>query len=79
MNMYADDTAIYLGSQTVVTLNIYLKQDLERLAEWLEDNNLVLNVAKTKSLLFTSQRHKSNSSGKENFLRDYLQISRCRF
>ena len=58
VNMYADDTAIYLGSQTVDTLNIYLNQDLERLAEWLEDNNLVLNVAKTKSLLFTSQRHK---------------------
>ena len=57
VNMYAD-TAIYLGSQTVDTLNIYLNQDLERLAEWLEDNNLVLNVAKTKSLLFTSQRHK---------------------
>ena len=43
VNMYADDTAIYLGSQTVDTLNIYLNQDLERLAEWLEDNNLVLN------------------------------------
>ena len=56
--MYAGDTAIHLGSQTVDTLNIYLNQDLERLAEWLEDNNLVLNVAKTKSLLFTSQRHK---------------------
>ena len=54
--MYADETAIYLGSQTVHALNIYLNQDLERLAEWLEDNNLVLNVAKTKSLLFTSQR-----------------------
>ena len=51
VNMYADDTAIYLGSQTA--LNIYLNQDLERLAEWLVDNNLVLNVAKTKSLLFT--------------------------
>ena len=56
--MYADDTAIYLGSQTVDSLNIYLNQDLERLAEWLVENNLVLNVAKTKSLLFTSQRHK---------------------
>ena len=30
VNMYADDTAIYLGSQTVDTLNIYLNQDLER-------------------------------------------------
>ena len=57
-NMYTDETAICLGSQTIGTLNFYLNQDLERLAEWLEDNNLVLNVAKTKSLLFTSQRHK---------------------
>ena len=58
VNMYADDTAIYLGSQTVDTLNIYLNQDRQRLAEWLEDNNLVINVAKTKSFLVTSQRHK---------------------
>ena len=57
----ADDTAIYLGSQTIDTLNIYSNQDLERLAEWLEDNNLVLNVAKTKFLLFTSQRHKERN------------------
>ena len=28
------------------------------LSEWLEDNNLVLNVSKTKYVLFTSQRHK---------------------
>jgi len=56
--MYADDTAIYLGSQAIDTLNFSLNQDLEHLAEWLEDNDLALNLAKTKSLLFTSQRHK---------------------
>ena len=31
---------------------------LHCLSEWLEDNNLVLNVSKTKCVLFTSQRHK---------------------
>jgi len=30
---------------------------LHCLSEWLEDNNLVLNVSKTKCVLFTSQRH----------------------
>ena len=72
------------GIRSFDLLPVYLNQDLERLAEWLEDNNLFLNVAKTKSLLFTAQRHKerdcklSNSSRKGNILRDYLQIFRCR-
>ena len=33
-------------------------QDLQCLSEWLEDNNLVLNVSKTTCVLFTFQRHK---------------------
>ena len=60
--MYADDTAIYLGSQTVETLNVYFNQDLERLAEWLEDIYLVLNVAKTKFLLFTSKAQRARKN-----------------
>ena len=59
VTMYAvDDTAFYLSGPTVHTLNVYINQDLECLSAWLEANNLVLNVSKTKCLLFTSNRHK---------------------
>ena len=56
--MYADDTVLYLAGPTVYNLIFYINQDLQCLSEWLEDNNLVLNVSITKSALFTSQRHK---------------------
>ena len=56
--MYADDTVLYLAGPTVDNLTFYINQDLQCLSEWLEDNNLVLNVSKTKCVLFTSRRHK---------------------
>ena len=43
---------------SVHSLIFYINHDLQCLSEWLEDNNLVLNVSKTKCVLFTSQRHK---------------------
>ena len=55
--MYAEDTVLYLAGPTVHRLIFYVIQDLQCLSEWLEDN-LVVNVSKTKCLLFTSQRHK---------------------
>ena len=58
VNMYADDTVLYLAGPIVDNLTFYINQDLQCLSEWLEDNNLVLNVSKTKCVLFTSRRHK---------------------
>ena len=58
VNMYADDTVLYLAGPTVHNLIFYINQDLQCLSEWLEENNLVLNVSETKYVLFTSQRHK---------------------
>ena len=45
-NMYADDTVLYLAGPTAHNLIFYINQDLKCLSEWLEDNNLVLNVSK---------------------------------
>ena len=56
--MYADDTVLYLAGPSVYSLIFYINHALKCLSEWLEDNNLVLNVSKTKCVLFTSQRHK---------------------
>jgi len=58
VNVYADDTVLYLAGPTAHNLIFNINQDLQRLSEWLEDNNLVLSVSKAKCLLFTSQRHK---------------------
>ena len=45
VNMYADDTLLYLVGTTVHNLVFHINQDLQGLSEWLEDNNLVLNVS----------------------------------
>ena len=46
VNMYADDTVLYLAGPTVDNLIYYINEDLQCLSEWLENNNLVLNVSK---------------------------------
>ena len=58
VNMYADDRVLYLAGPTVHNLIFSINQYLQCLSGWLENNNLVLNVSKTKCVLFTSQRHK---------------------
>ena len=58
VNMYADNTVLYLAGPRVDNLTFYINQDLQCLSEWLEDNSLILNVSKTKCVLFTSRRHK---------------------
>ena len=57
VSMYADDTAIYFAASTVDVVNENIKEDLNCLSEWLKDNYLVLNISKTKCILFCSQRH----------------------
>ena len=54
--MYADDSFISWWS-VCTHLYFYINKDLQCLTECLEDNNFVLNVSKTKCLIFTSQRH----------------------
>ena len=50
--MYADDTAIYYALQTVVEIEQILTGELACLHQWLQNNNLFLNVKKTECLLF---------------------------
>ena len=56
--MYTDDTVLCLAGPTVQNLVFHISQDLQGLSEWLDDNNLVINVSKIKCVLFTSQRRK---------------------
>ena len=68
------------------TLNFSINRDLKCWNELLEDNNLFLNISKTKSLLFTIQRQKERdcnfefyefeSSRKGLISRNYFQIPR---
>ena len=59
VNMYADDTVLYLAGPTVHNLIFYINWDLKCLSDWLEVSfSMFQKLSMTKNVLFTSQRHK---------------------
>ena len=60
MTMYADDTSFCHQSHDLTQLNEAINSDLIKLESWLRGNKLSLNVAKTHSMLIsTNQKHNS--------------------
>lgn len=55
--MYADDSTMYCAANSSDELGEVISNELERVYEWITVNKLVLNISKTKSILFGS-RHK---------------------
>ena len=51
VDMYADDTLIYVSHNNVDLIEKYLNEDLECLTKWLENNRMKANVNKTKVML----------------------------
>ncbi len=61
ITMYADDTAIYYESNDMSELEVMLQEDMNLIYNWLCVNKLSLNVAKSKSMVFSLRTHDSNS------------------
>ena len=60
--MYADDTVIYTSAKDSEELQIKLSSDFHRVADWLENNELIANMkpGKTECMIFgTAQRTKN--------------------
>ena len=53
MILYADDTTMYVYGRNLKVLKCKMQADLQSLSMWLNMNKLLLNVKKTKSLLFS--------------------------
>ena len=47
LNMYTDDTAVYLGSLSYIDLMLPIKNEHDVIKEWLLANKLTINVKKT--------------------------------
>lgn len=56
--MFADDTSIICCANNEETCRTSLRNDMENLGNWFADNNLVLNVNKTKLLVFREKDRK---------------------
>ena len=50
-NLYADDTEIHSSSNSLVTLNSNIQQDLDLIGIWMSSNKLSVNSSKTVSML----------------------------
>jgi hypothetical protein len=54
--MYADDSSIYTSATTVIEVNETPNKELQAVLEWVASNKLVLNIFKTKSIVFGTKQ-----------------------
>ena len=54
-NIFADDVVLYNSGVTIDEVNLNLQTNIERVTTWYKQNNLAINVDKTKVMLLKSQ------------------------
>jgi hypothetical protein len=52
VSMYADDSTIYASATTTNDVTETLNKELQSVLKWVASNKLVLNISKTKSIVF---------------------------
>ena len=57
ISMFADDCILYISGNNWSSIHAKLQMDLTAFVNWSSDNALVLNVSKTKTVIF-GNRHK---------------------
>ena len=62
IHMYADDTTIYKGNESLEILQDELQRDLNNVSSWLSSNRINVNVVKTVAMLIGSKRRVQNHS-----------------
>ena len=62
IRMYADDTVIYFSGTKSCNIEVILQSDINKVEQWLLENRLVLNLSKTKVLLFGAIQKLGNVS-----------------
>ena len=50
--MYPDDSTIYVSATTANEVTETLNKELQSVVEWVASKELVLNISKTKSIVF---------------------------
>ena len=50
--MYADDSTLYTSATTATEMTATLNKERQLVSEWVTRNKLVLNISKTKSIVF---------------------------
>ena len=53
-DLYADDTTIHCSSSSVSNINMKLNNDMKKIHDWCNDNDMVINTEKSKSMIVGS-------------------------
>ena len=64
IGMYADDTVIYTTGSESDCIMTEIQEDLQRVEQWMKNSKLVLNLTKTKCMLFGTKQKLANASFK---------------
>ena len=64
MVIYADDVVLYAAEKNIDSIKSKLSYDLAQISEWLEENELIINLkkGKTEALLFGTAKRISKSN-----------------
>jgi hypothetical protein len=64
MFLFADDTNALSTHENLSTLIDFINVELKKLALWFKANKLVLNISKTKYMIFRTKNRAVNLQGK---------------
>ena len=64
ISMYADNTVIYTTGSESDCIMTEIQEDLQRVEQWMKNRKLVLNLTKTKCMLFGTKQKLANASFK---------------
>ena len=59
LDLYADDTTLYVAGPSLKIIEKHLSQDLESFETWCETNYLVVNTKKSKCLVLCTKKQRS--------------------
>ena len=71
--MYADDYTLYMSAQKVVENPSALNKELQMVIKWIPDNKLVLNIYKTRSIVFGT-KHSLGSKPQLNLVLNNVAV-----
>jgi hypothetical protein len=69
----SNDSTLYTSATIVTEMTVTLNKELQWVSEWVERNKLVLNILKTKSIVFATN-HSLNTKPKLNIVINNVEI-----
>ena len=75
---YADDTVLYSKKKSLQRAQTDLQEDLDGLSEWCVDNDIYINVEKTKAMFFGSKAKMNKITLPDFYINESISLSRSR-